>query len=369
VFSDSEWERLARYLTGDCSPEEREAIEAWIENDPRREARMDELKRIWALSDAEPRPRDLDAAWNDLESRIGREERDDESLRSVGGTDDGHSPRERSPRSRPRGRRSGRGWTSVGLVAVTLLLAGAAAVLFTPLEESSSPPQPRVIATEAGEGTRVQLDDGSTVHLNAKSELTVTPSFGTDRREVHLEGEAYFDVTAGRPFVVNARDTQVRVLGTAFGIRSYTSDDHVSVVVAEGKVGVDVVEDSAPEQTLGSRQRAVVSSTQDIRVTSDVTLAHHLDWREGRLVFQGTPLRSVMRTLERQYEVSTWLLEDSLAHRELTATFADTSLEEVLNVIALSLDLGYRHSDSTVVFGRPGHEELNAPASPSPSSQ
>jgi hypothetical protein len=75
-----------------------------------------------------------------------------------------------------------------------------------------------------------------------------------------------------------------------------------------------------------------------------------------------------MQSLGRQYGLQTFLLDDPLADRELTATFSDEPLSEVLQVIALSLEVGYRHSDSTVVFGLPERNELTAPsAAASPS--
>lgn len=369
MFSDSEWDRLTRHLTGDCSPIEREAIEAWIEEDPRRKARVETLKKLWTAADAEPRPRDLDAAWDKLKARAEHEKSDDFPSEAAGKNDSGRSPVKRSPQTRPRGRRTRRQWVSASILGALLLGAVATAVMFGSQSESSPSRQPRVIATDAGERTRIQLADGSTVHLNAESRLTVSPSFNDERRVVRLQGEGYFDVSPGGAFVVKVRDTQVQVLGTAFNVRAYSSDNHVSVVVAEGTVGVDATEDDRAQKMLQSRQQALVSSTGQVQVTSDVTLAHHLGWRNGRLVFRSTPLRTVIRTLERQYGVKGWLLDDELADRQLTAAFDDKSLDQVLDVVALSLEIGYRRSDSTVVFGHPERDELDVPSSLVPPSR
>lgn len=367
MFSDSEWDRLVRYLTGECSPAERDEIEAWIDENPRRKARVEELKGLWEASDAAPRSRDVDAAWDALRAQIERDEneRERESDADRGSV---RSPEEREARPQCRKRQSRWRWVSAGIITATLLFVAVAAFLFAPTHESAPLSEPRVITTEAGEQTRVQLSDSSLVRLNAESQLTVSPSFGDERRVVRLQGEAYFDVKSGAPFIVKARDTRVRVLGTAFGVRSYSSADQVSIVVEEGKVGVDAREDAALERTLGPQQRAVVSSTGGVEVRSNVLLSRYLGWRHGRLVFRSTPLRTVMRSLERQYGLQTFLLDAPLADRELTATFSDEPLSEVLQVIALSLEVGYRHSDSTVVFGRPERNELTSPsAAASPS--
>jgi len=229
------------------------------------------------------------------------------------------------------------------------------------LQEPSSSEEAQIHATQPGEHTTVQLSDGSTVMLNAETQLRVGDAFGTDRREVQLEGEAYFEVEeAGTPFVVETENTSVRVLGTAFGVRSYSLEKEVSVTVAEGTVGVHPADDEATEKTLTENQRALVSETGSISVTSGVSLDEYLGWRTGRIVFKNTPLREVTWELERRYGYPVWLLDSQLADRRLTATFQDESLEQVLDVIALSLDVGYRKGDSTVVFGRPDRQDLKS---------
>jgi ferric-dicitrate binding protein FerR (iron transport regulator) len=82
------------------------------------------------------------------------------------------------------------------------------------------------IVAQKGSKTRTLLPDGSTVWLNAGSKIIYPSSFNASVREVTLQGEAFFDVVKqpGRPFIVHAADINIKVLGTAFNVKSYDED-------------------------------------------------------------------------------------------------------------------------------------------------
>ena len=357
--SDSEWSVFTKYLSGACTPEERERIEAWLEEDPERRARLEELRAVWEATDADPASRDVDAAWQQVERRLTPESDRDASSSPRASTPSRRTrraPRHRSGRSRTRTR------MIVSIAAVCLLAAAALTLLQDPTRSSTETPDPRVVSTEPGERATIPLADGSSVMLNADSRLTVAAAYGDERRFLRLDGEAYFDVEPGSPFVVETETARVRVVGTSFGVRSYEQEETLSVVVAEGTVGVDPEGDATPERELSRKQRAVVSSAGEVSVTSNVALDSYLAWREGRLVFNSTPLPDVIDDLERQYGLRIALLDSELADRRLTTTFENQSLGEVLDVVALSLDLGYRRTDSTVVFGRSDRPDFHDPS-------
>lgn len=349
MLSNSERDKLARYVTGESSEAERDEIEEWIEENPARKSFVKELKQAWTASDADPKPYDVDAAWEQFQQRLEEHESSEDDVRSR---------KKRPSRSLSKRRRSRR-WVSAGIVVACLCVVVAITV-FVGGQEPAPPVEPQVYATEAGERAEIQLSDGSSVMLNVDSQLRVGTSYGEENREVQLEGEAYFEVEAGSPFVVETEDAHVRVLGTAFGIRSYSPEEDMSVTVAEGKVGVNPADEEMAERVLTQRERAVVSSAGGITVASEVSLDQYLGWREGRLAFQSTPLQEVIWELERTYGHQVWLLDSELADRQLTATFQEESLEKVLEVISLSLDVGYRMQDSTIVFGSPERHDLKS---------
>ena len=149
------------------------------------------------------------------------------------------------------------------------------------------------VSTAAGEVRQLDLPDGSHVALNFGSTLEVR--YYPRRRELVLnQGEGFFDVApdTGRPFTVDARQSRITVVGTAFNVRN-TPDD-VIVKVSHGRVRVQPDRDKAtPELSLGAEQGVTV----DARNATYQAVAAVPDgvggWRNGRLVYRRTPLGEV----------------------------------------------------------------------------
>src|SRR5690606_29105984 len=93
--------------------------------------------------------------------------------------------------------------------------------------------------TTWGQKSTITLSDGTTIKLNSGSRLRYPEAFDEGLREVHLEGEAFFDVARNEhsPFVVRTKSVTTRVLGTSFNIEAFP-DEQISVTVATGKVEV-----------------------------------------------------------------------------------------------------------------------------------
>ncbi|MBK3516987.1 FecR family protein [Carboxylicivirga marina] len=148
------------------------------------------------------------------------------------------------------------------------------------------------------------LSDGSVVWLNAGSRLTLQQPFSDDKRNVILEGEAYFEVKhdSDRPFTVNVPgENSIRVLGTSFNVNAYLTEKIFHTVLVEGSVlwktkgGQERILE--PEQLLSYE----VNGTQ-IDVKS-VRTENYTAWKDGRFVFDGEPLFKIMQSLSRWYGV------------------------------------------------------------------
>ncbi|WP_313156243.1 FecR family protein [Sphingobacterium multivorum] len=134
-----------------------------------------------------------------------------------------------------------------GAVAACLLLCLSALFWKTAdqavsRKEALLQPGYRIFETGVAQRKKVQLADGSTVILNARSKLKLdTVSFGRKDRVVELlVGEAFFDVRkdSTKAFIVKARQIQTTVLGTSFTVKNYVELDDISVSVFTGKVQV-----------------------------------------------------------------------------------------------------------------------------------
>jgi len=257
-------------------------------------------------------------------------------------------------------------------VAAPMVLVGLCAVLATLWVGDGTPTQsaeaePKVFATERGQRAMVRLGDGTLARLNAASTLTVSPSFGTERRSVQLEGEAYFEVAhdARRPFIVRTRGTTTRVLGTAFDVSAYPEDEQVRVVVTDGTVEVEaeaidagrekIAREGADERgeegasgAESSAQRVVLTARQMVTLEASGRMSRHqaadveryLAWMDGELHFEDASFQEVARSVERWYNIEIVIDESAVPAGHLNARFPEQeALSEVLNVIAATFGL------------------------------
>lgn len=345
-MDNPDWELLAKYLAGEASRHEEARLTAWIDADPTRGDLLVECCKAWTDGvDADGSSIDAAAAWMKVKDRIAEKEADayrSNRLRFRGGSPD------RLPRQ---GRRFGRRRTLRAAGGVVVLLAAACiAILVREKKE--------VIFTERGRTATVRLVDGTQVHLNVASKLTLLKLSGDGAREVHLEGEAYFNVSHDeeRPFVVHTRVGTIRVVGTAFDVDAYAGEEDVKVAVVDGAVSLHpqtvAGRINADSVILRARQRAAMDDQQILEVHHDVDLTSRLGWREGRLIFDDASFDEVVRRLERWYDLR---IEADLPRGSvdlLNAEFQNESASEVISIIAVALDLQHEKDGTTVTFDR-----------------
>ena len=150
-----------------------------------------------------------------------------------------------------------------------------------------------------GEYTLV-LADGTTVYLNAESELRFPKQFKGQSRKVYLEGEGYFDVQRDekQPFVVEVKQVEVRVLGTSFGIRAYMGEENVLTTLVRGRVNVEA---GGKQVELSPGQQADFNRGNDRLTVTEVDVEQYVSWKDGRLVFDNKPLEFILEELGRWY--------------------------------------------------------------------
>ena len=174
------------------------------------------------------------------------------------------------------------------------------------------------------------------------AQLTYNSNF-LNERSIQLFGGAYFDVSSDpdHPFNVSADDVLVTVLGTEFMID--TDERHVRVVVNEGTVNV-LSQQKATNQILKEGQAVFVDKINgDVEAIEDP--ANLLSWKTGILEFDNDPLSKVIVDLSDHYGVQLRFKNSSLASCHLTSVFEDKSLDEVIEILELVLNVEIRKSD------------------------
>ncbi|GER08515.1 iron dicitrate transporter FecR [Iodidimonas muriae] len=192
--------------------------------------------------------------------------------------------------------------------------------------------------TATGEQRTLFLDDGTTIYLNTHSKVAVR--LKDKERHVRLiEGEALFDVQRDpqRPFIVDAGNGRVRVLGTRFNIRMHP-DRSADVAVLEGHV--DVAPRSGKEVVASIdlyRGDGTSISTDRIGPVEKVDVARITSWRDGRMIFRGTPLSTVVADLNRYLTDDVRIGDDSLQDITVTAVIRIEDRAAILRALDMSL--------------------------------
>lgn len=150
---------------------------------------------------------------------------------------------------------------------------------------------------------RIELEDGTKVWINSASRLRYPVVFTGDRREVFLEGEAYFEVRrdTSRPFVVHAGTQRITVLGTSFGITCYPSEENDYTTLVSGCVKVEFEQMKQGYVLIPGMQVAYNKKSGEV-VEKIVEVEEFVAWKEGKYVFNQKRLEDILSTLSRWYD-------------------------------------------------------------------
>jgi len=322
---------VQKFFTGLCSPAEREAVRVWL-LDPQNElTARSYIQDIWRDTPPLEGEADIGALLEQTWQRIDQRQ------------------------NAPTWRRSGGVWTADGghsrlwrVAAAVLVLAVASATLFYFSKQSVHPVLPgdtgRAVSSATGQIMMEVLPDGTKVWLNAQSTVRYPETFaGLAEREVWLEGEAYFDVTEDKqhPFIVHAPEVNIRVLGTAFNVKSYAGDATVETTLVRGKVALETDGAGGKKIELKPNQQAVFSHTSKDLALAEVETDRFTSWMNGSLVFEDSPVQDVIKALERWYGVTIHLQQESNLQCRLTARIDKESLTETLDLLSSTAGITY----------------------------
>lgn len=207
--------------------------------------------------------------------------------------------------------------------------------------------------TFLGQQKVIELDDGSRITLNTKTQVEVI--YAEKKREIHLtQGEAFFDVEpdANRPFDVVVKAGVVRVLGTHFSVKSMAEDALVQVESGRVALGKKPLFASAFQTNLvlhDNQGQSFVRLEKGLDVES-VNPASAFAWRNKRLVYQSLPLKEVIADLNRYIKHPIVIKNEGLAETKVTAMFQLDDLLHSTQIIQSSLDVKLHYNDNQGVY-------------------
>jgi len=199
----------------------------------------------------------------------------------------------------------------------------------------------------------VKLPDGSTVVLNAGSELTYTSDFAVATRQVTLKGEGFFDVAHDpqHPFIVKAGTLTTTVLGTAFNIN--TTDSKTVVTVTRGKV--EVADTKGHHQTLTPNQQVATTAADDLLQKQDITATTATQWMDEFLILDDVTIDEAAEMLSHKYHKKFVVANKAAGSCRIHATFFNNeSLETVLMLLGNLMHLEYQQGGETITITNAG---------------
>ncbi len=239
-----------------------------------------------------------------------------------------------------------------------------------------------VIETPKGSSTIVNLPDGSKIWLNAESKLTYPQNFSATKREVYLEGEAFFNIAKNKnkKFLVNTSGLTIKVYGTSFNVKSYPEDNTVETTLVEGSISIyknSSDGQSEREIKLEPNQQIVLYKNPKVNMPEEIepvkiekqtlnkpgfVLTKQIDtkkftsWKDGQLIFKSEPLSKLSVTLERRYDVKIHFEDEEIKQVRFTGTIEDETIEQVMSAIVLASDIDYKMKERDIWISRKGNQ-------------
>ncbi len=346
---------VEKYFRNQSSESEAKRVLDWLSDPQNEEIARQWMESSWNESSLEDQPEEQKPMFDQLLADIHRRIEWEESVQLPvwSSTEDSGLQTARTEFPRPWYKRR-LGGIPTGVAASLVLLGLLASTIFYFFRERSFTQVAEVPQSASRIPNRqprvIRLPDGTKVWLNAGSTLHYPPSFANRAtREVQLEGEAFFEVVENKhqPFIVNAAQIKIKVLGTTFNVRSYTGDQTVETTLVRGRVAIEKKEGGASVELKPNQQAIFTRQTNRISL-SEVKPQVYTAWKSGSLRFEDETLGNVAKALERWYDVRIHLAPETNTSCRLNARIDQESLTETLSLLHLSTGVNYRIEEKDV---------------------
>lgn len=313
---------LYRYFEGIASREEEEAVYRWLDATPANEK---ELLREREFFDA------MILAG---------------SAEDVKGKEEGEQKRKRS------GFRIHSFVREMLKVAAVVAITVACGLYFYVSEKKGLLAAMNTITVPAGQRVNLTLSDGTTVWLNARSEMVYPAIFSGAKREVKLDGEGYFEVKHDKtsPFVVHTQKCDIEVLGTKFNVEAYSDTEEFSTSLMEGSV--KVTDNSAVSVPVLLKPNQEVHLKDGRLLVSSIDDYDHFRWRDGLVCFTDIAFHELMRRFEKCYGISIMVENKNLEEYSCSGKFRiSDGLDNALRILQRNAKYTFeRNEDNTIVY-------------------
>lgn len=285
--------------------------------------------------------------------------------------------------------RKRRRWVSIAAAAVLVGAISFGAWKFLPVKKTETAAakqlQENEIVAKRGTKSKLLLPDGTQVWLNSDSKLIYNSSFDDTLREVTLDGEAYFDVVKDpkRPFIVHTSGINIRVLGTAFNVKSYAQEATIEATLVHGLIEVEKTNEPKSSRIILHPNEKLIFSKPISKVAakepdkeSSLTAAGgkelkpqlisinplprnstdsnriETSWVYGKLLFEGDSFRDLALKMERWFNVKISFKNNKVSNYRFGGVFENENIEEALNYLQMVHAFHYSIKGNDVVIDK-----------------
>jgi transmembrane sensor len=306
---------LGRYLAGEASPAEAIQLEEWLSASPVNKQLFEQISKVWGTLSVEQQciiP-DKEAFFQQISNQFPQPQHAKTgSLKKI--------------------------ITVAKIAASIVLITGAALFLFVFKKKQ---PQSAIAVTRQTRQNILNdtLPDGSVAIINDHSLLQYPSQFTAGKRDIWLNGEAFFNVMpdASKPFIITAGPVHIKVIGTSFNVRE--NKEAVEVAVKTGVVRMYNNRDSI---TVEAGKKGIYHlSTQRFSITERFKL-NELAYATKIFNFENATLKEIAGQLEKAYSVKIIITNKDLEACRMSSSFDNKTIEYIFEVLAITLNIQYR---------------------------
>jgi transmembrane sensor len=328
-------EMILAYLENQISEEEFTIVQSWIDASPDNRHQLEQFRMVWeetGLLIPAPVDVDIDLAWDKMSLKINDFE------------ENTSSPKEKTGRIIPFRK-------YILRVAAVLIPLISLAVIYLLLLQ-----KPEIITKETtAQSIKDTLSDGSIISLNENSTIKYPKKFKGSTREVEMKGEAFFEIKhdSTKPFIIHAENAMIKVLGTSFNIKAYVDSAQIEVSVKTGRVRFSVSGQELNEKDsviLIAGETGIYDKSTKKIWKADLPVKQELQQEDKILIFNRTSLLKVAEEIQKKYGVTIVLKNKDFENVHYSATFKNSSIDSIIQVMSNTLDLKVIKQGSKYIF-------------------
>ena len=298
-------ERVIKYYQNELDNTEKAELLREAESDPLLRKEMMDVQNVLSLTDLDASQTDLEAGQKSYQSFINKRHQQKARMISM---------------------------SILRYAAIFIIGVIGTCIFFDKVLNSDDNSMAQTLTVPDGQRAHIVLPDGSSVWVNAHSELKYPSSFSKERK-VELSGEAYFDVVKDKkhPFIVTTTNGHnVKVLGTSFNVFAYPGEP-LTISLMRGKVGVYKSGDEDNLAILLPNQQLI---EKDGNYVINSIEENPIMWKDGIYSFSKQRMKNIVKKLELYYDVKIIVKDPAIENLEVSCKFRQRDgVMEILRLI------------------------------------